>query len=133
LVRRWVEVENGVQASATALADEFLSRRELVVKSAKSKAPYANCLSCGGPLKRKHPKCKGCSAPNPTYGGEPVSKKRKAFKAQARTNMLTKASGSRWPVTTTHQAVTCMLMDLANDPDPGTRLAAKAELRKRAG
>jgi hypothetical protein len=66
-----------------------------------------------------------------------VSKKRarKSFKALApsRSEMLTKAAGAPHKVRNEFQAVTCMLLDLANDPDPGTREAAKAALRARAG
>jgi hypothetical protein len=106
----------------------------------KGSGGYCLAGDCGARLKGKWKHCHGCGRLNPMFNERelPVKKKwkKKALKAGvpalSKSAMLTAASGSRWPVHTTHQAVTVMLMDLANDPDPGTRMAAEAALKARA-
>ncbi len=101
---------------------------------AKGRGGY--CLKCLNRMKEKHPKCRNCGAKNLFHvpkAGRPVKAKkirRRQAKLAAWQNidMLTKASGSRWPVYNTHQAITAMLIADCNSPDPGKREAAKIAL-----
>jgi hypothetical protein len=143
LVRKWVASENREKAHATAMADEFLATQEAISKGAsgtvtKSKTPYATCLKCGGEMKKRHARCKGCGAKNPCYLPEDRVKKRKKAalkasgvpvltKAQHRA-ALSKAAGR--PVRSEAEALRAVLASFLDDADPGTRFAAQDALAR---
>jgi ribosomal protein L40E len=95
------------------------------------------CLKCYSRMKTKHPKCRNCGAKNlfhqpkagPMKKLKPQPKKaRRLVAKQMQTDILTKASGSSWPVYNHHQAVTAMLLRDCQSPDSGKREAAKIAL-----
>jgi len=133
IVTAWVQKDNAQKAEATARVDAVLEKADFVTKAMGS----GICLKCLSRLKAKWPKCPSCGAKSKLYNpkagrmkklkAQPRKARRRVAKA-AQVAMLTKASGSRWPVYNEHQAVTAMLLADCNSPDPDRREAAKIAL-----